>query len=178
MRKFLFYFILGVLFIFLQSSFFPLFLPPDLRPNLMLLLVLFAGLREDTLGAIITALLLGAIQDSFSGHSLGLYVTVYLAIVLSTRFLSDQLNAESPPLLLLMVMVGTLVQNLLVGLLLSIFADTQTVLHILLPAIPAQVIANLFFSILLVILFLKVQRLFGYRRGLSDLIAQGKHYGA
>lgn len=178
MRKILFYFITGILFIFLQSSVFPLFCPPDLRPNLILLLVLLAGLREETLEAIVVAMLLGAIQDSFSGHSLGLYVTVYLALVLCARVLSDQLNAESPPLLMLMVIGGTLVQNLLVGVLLSILADTQPVLHILLPAIPFQVLANLFSSMLLISMFLKVRRLFGYRRGLSGLISQGKHYGA
>lgn len=178
MKKFLGYFLCGIFFAFLQTSVFPLFCSPDLRPNLILLLVLLAGLREDLVDAVIAALLLGAIQDSFSGHSLGLYVTVYLVLVLSVEKLSEQLNGESPPLLMLLVAVGTLIQDLLVGLLLSIFADTQPVLHILLPAIPLQVASNLVFSMLLIIVFLKFRRLLGYRRGLSGLISQGKHYGA
>lgn len=177
MISFLVYFVLGVLSIFLQSSVFPLFLSPDLRPNLTLILVLFAGLREETLDAVVVALLLGAIQDSFSGHSLGLYVTVYLALVLSTRVFSDQLNVESPPLLLLLVSAGTLLQNLLVGLLLSLLADTRPVLHTLFPAIPYQLLANLCMAIVLLFVGLKVLRLFGYRRGLSDLLLQGRHYG-
>ncbi len=178
MRQFVFYFVLGLLFVFLQSSVFPLFLEPNLRPSPLLILVVFAGLKEDLLGSIIAGLLLGAIQDSFSGHSLGLYVTVYLALALCAEALSEQLNAESPPLLMLLIAGGTLVQNLLVGVLLSLLADTPSVLSIILSAIPMQILANLLFALVLLFLLLRVQRWFGYKRGLAGLIYQGKHHGA
>lgn len=178
MRTFLLYFIFGVIFIFLQSSVFPLFLNPDLRPNMILILVLFAGLHEETLDAVVAALLLGAIHDSFSGHSLGLYITVYLFLALCSRLFSDQLNVESVPLLLLLVAAGTLLQNLLVGLLLTILADTRPVLHILLPALPYRVLANLCATVSLLYLGHKLLRLCGYRRGLTDLFSQGKYHGA
>ena len=178
MRPVLLYFCIGILFIFLQSSVFPLIFPPNLRPSLILILVLYAGLSENTSRAIIVGLLLGAIQDSFSGHSLGLYVCVNLAIVLCVRVLSEQLNVESPPLLMLFIAGGTLLQNLLVGILLAFLANTEPVLHILLPAIPQQLIANLVFSAVFLFSVLKLQKLFGTRRGLAGLIHQSKHHGS
>ena len=177
MSRFLLYLSLGVLFAFLQSSVFPLFLSPNWRPNLLLILVLYLGLSEDLFVAIVTGLLLGAIQDSFCGHSLGLYISVFLAVLLMTRLLSEQLNVESPPLLLLLIAGGTLVQNLLVGILLTILAETAPVLHILLPAIPQQILGNLFFAAVFLYFLLKGQRALGYRSGLAGLFYQSKRHG-
>lgn len=170
-------FLIGILFVFLQSSVLPLLLAPNLRPNLILIFVLYLGLSENTSWAIISALLLGAIQDSFCGHSLGLYISVYLVIILITRLLSEQLNAESPSLLLLLVAGGTLLQNILVGLFLTILADTEPVLHILLPAIPQQLLANLLFSAFFLLILFRLQRWLGHRSGLAGLIYQSKHHG-
>lgn len=167
----------GILFALLQSSVLPLFLPPHWRPNLILILILYLGLSENLSRALIAGLLLGAIQDSFCGPSLGLYVSVYLVIVLLTRLLSAQLNTESPPLLLSLIVGGTLVQNLLLGFYLTIFAETASVLRILLPAIPQQLLSNLFFSAIFLFLLLRVQRRFGYRSGLAGLSYQSKRYG-
>lgn len=177
MRSYLLYLFTGILFVLLQSSVLPLFFSPNWRPNLILILVLYLGLSENLSRALIAGLLLGAIQDSFCGPSLGLYVSVYLVIVLATRVLSDQLNVESPPLLLLLIAGGTLLQNLIVGFYLTILADDSPVLHILLPAIPQQLITNMFFSAILLFFLLRFQRLFGYRSGLAGLIYQSKHHG-
>ncbi len=177
MINFLIYLSSGILFVLLQSSVLPVFLVPNLRPNLILILILYLGVSESLTRAIIAALLLGAIQDSFCGHSLGLYITVYLVIVLATRLLSEQLNVESPFLLLLLIAGGTLVQNFLVGFLLTVLADTAPVLHILLPAIPLQLLTNLVFASILLFLLLRLQRWFGYRSGLPGLIYQSKHHG-
>ncbi|NOQ41160.1 MAG: rod shape-determining protein MreD [Desulfuromusa sp.] len=177
MRGFLLFLFTGISFALLQSSVLPLFFPPNWRPNLILFLILYLGLSENLSRALIAALLLGAIQDSFCGPSLGLYISVYLVIVLVTRVLSEQLNAESPPLLLLLIAAGTLLQNLLVGFYLTILADAAPVLHILLPAIPQQLLTNMFFATMLLFLLLRFQRLFGYRSGLAGLIYQSKHHG-
>ncbi len=158
------YLLVGLLAAFLQSSVFPLFLAPNLRPNLLLLLVLLAGLKEDVLSSIVAALLLGAIHDSFSGHSLGLYVTVFLGIVFGVRALALKFNVESIPLLLLFVAGGTLLQTFLVGGLL-LLADSEPVLHILLPAIPQQLSANLLCALLGLIALSRYRRL------------RGRHYG-
>jgi len=122
MRGFFSFLFIGVFFALLQSSVLPLFLSPNFRPNLILLLILYLGLSENLSRALIAGLLLGAIQDSFCGPSLGLYVSVYLIIILATRVLTEQLNIESPPLLLLLIAGGTLLLNLLIGFYLTLFA--------------------------------------------------------
>ena len=178
MRGFFLFLFTGIFFVLLQSSVLPLFFSPNWRPNLILILILYLGLSENLSRAVIAGLLLGAIQDSFCGPSLGLYVSVYLVIVLATRLVAEQLNAESPPLLILLIAAGTLLQNLLIGFYLTVFAEAAPVLHILLPAIPKQILANMIFAAILLFLLLRFQCFFGYRSGLAGLIYQSKHHGA
>ena len=177
MRAFLFYGLCGLISVFLQSSVFPLFLVPDLRPNPLLILAVFAGLKEDLYDAMMAALLIGALQDSFSGHSLGLHVTVYLLLTLCALALSEHFNADSSPLLMLLVAAASLLQNLLVATLLVLLADSKQALHILLPAAPVQIVVNLIFAMLLLTLLLRVRHWFGYRNGLAGMIYQSKQHG-
>lgn len=177
MRKFLFYLLIGIFFALLQSSLFPLLLPSALRPNLLLILILYLGLSENFTRAVIIGLLLGGIQDSFSGTTLGLYITVDLAILLLVRVLSEHLNAESPALLLLLISGGTLVQNLLVGFCLMLLADAGPILSILLLALPQQLLANLLASVVLLVLLLRIKPLFGSRSGMPGLMYQSKRHG-
>jgi len=177
MKGFFLFMFSGIFFALVQSGILPLFLSPDWRPNLILILILYLGLSENLLRALVAGLLLGAIQDSFCGPSLGLYVSVYLIIVLATRLISEQLNVESPPLLLLVIAGGTLLQNLLVGFYLTVFAEAAPVLHILIPAIPKQLLANMLSAALLLFLLLRFQRMLGYRPGLAGLIYQSKSHG-
>lgn len=178
MRGFVLYLALGILFALLQSSVFPALMPAGLRPDLLLILVLYLGLSENFPRAVVVVLLLGGIQDSFSGASLGLYVSVDLAILLAVRLLSEHLNAESPALLLLLIAAGTLVQNLLVGFCLTVFADAGPVMPILLPALPQQLLANLLAAAILLYFLLRLQPLFGVRTGLAGLIYQSKRHGS
>jgi len=178
MRGFFLFLLAGIIFALFQSSVLPLFFSPNWRPNLILILILYLALSENLFRALIAGLLLGAIQDSFCGTTLGLYVSVYLVIILVTRLLSEQLNVESPPLLLLLIAGGTLLQNLLVGFYLTIFSETAPVLRLLISAIPQQLATNMVFATILLFLLLRFQRLFGYRSGLAGLMYQSKHHGS
>ena len=178
MKRFLLYLSIGIFFVLLQSSILPLLLPTGWRPNLLLILILYLGLSENFSRAVIVTLLLGGLQDSFSGTSLGLYVTVDLAVLLLVRLLSEHLNAESPALILLLISGGTLVQNLLVGFCLMVFADAGPILAILLPSLPQQLLANLLAALFLLILLLRIKPLFGSRSGMPGLIYQSKRYGS
>jgi len=176
-RGFVFYLLLGFLAVLLRTSIFPLFLSPGFCPDLLLVLVIYLGLSENMLRALLLTLLLGGMQDSFSGSSLGLYVFISLAILLLVRLLSEHLNVESPPLLVLLIVAGTLVQKLLLAMCLTIFSDAGAVLPVLLPALPQQMLANLVASSLLLWLVLRVQPLFGNRAGLAGLVYQSKRHG-
>ncbi|PLX97867.1 MAG: rod shape-determining protein MreD [Desulfuromonas sp.] len=178
MTAFVVYLVSGLVSIFLQSSVFPLFLPPDLRPNPLLILVVFAGLSGSTARAVTVGVLLGAIQDSFSGHSLGLYICVFLTLAIVARLLADKLNVESPALFMLLIAGGTLLQIVLVGILLTILADTRTVFYILLPSIPQQVLANVLFTFFLFLCFTRLTPAGRGRRRARGLLRLGKQHGA
>lgn len=83
MKGFLLYLFLGMLAILLRTSVFPLFLPAGFCPDLLLGLIIYLGLSENMLRAVLLSLLLGGMQDSFSGTSLGLYVFVCLVILIA-----------------------------------------------------------------------------------------------
>ena len=175
--RFLFYLLIGIFCALLQSSLFPLLLPAGWRPNLLMILVVYLGLGENFLRAVLVALLIGGIQDSFSGTSLGLYMTVDLVVLLLIKMLSEQLNAENTSLLLLLVAGATLVQNLLIGFCLVVFADAGPVLAILLSALPQQLLVNLLAAAIVLYLILRIQPLIGSRSGMPGLIYQSKRHG-
>lgn len=177
MKGFLLYLFLGMTAVMLRTSIFPLFLPPGLCPDLLLCLVIYLGLSENMLRAILLTLLLGGIQDSFSGTSLGLYIFVCLAILLLVRLLSEHLNIESPPLLILLIVGGTMVQTMLLSACLVIFAEAGSVVPVLLGALPQQLLANLLASSFLLTAVLRLQPLFGNRSGLAGLVYQSKRHG-
>jgi rod shape-determining protein MreD len=178
MRGLFFPLLCGLLFMLLQTTIFPHFLPPEMRPNLLLILVIYLGLSDSFLRAAFLTLLLGALQDVFCGTTLGLYATVQLAVFLLIRLGSDRLNVESRMLLLGLITTGTVLQTVLLGLLLTTFAEAGAVLWILLPALPTQILANLVAGWLLLVFLLKSQPLLGTRQGMAGLPYQSKHHGA
>lgn len=178
MRGLVVHLVSGLIFVLLQTTIFPWFLPPELRPNLLLILVIYLGLSESFLRAAALTLLLGALQDVFSGMTLGLYATVQLTIFLSVRLFSDHLNIESRPLLLGLIAIGTLLQAILLGFFLTTFAEAGSVLSILLSNLPLKLVSNLLAGWLLLVFFLRLQPLLGTRQGMAGISYQSKHHGA
>lgn len=172
MKRLLLIFLAGLVAVVLQGTVLPYLVVPAWRPDILLLLVLVAGLIEDLPRAVVAALLLGALQDSFCGHSLGLYVSVYLLLVFAAHLLSAHLNVDSIPLLILLIVGGTLVGNLLVVFFLMTLADTAAALHMVLPALPQRMLANLIGAFLLLFLLFRYQRACGLSAGLSGLKGQ------
>ena len=177
MLPFFGYLFTAFIFILLQSSVLIKMIFPSWQPSLIMVLVIVAGLRESFFSALLLGLILGALQDSFSGTSLGLYVTVYLFLVFLARGFSEQLNVDSPPLLLLLVAGGTLIENALIALLMTVFADTEPVVSILIPTLPLQLMTNIAFAALMILGVYTVQLLTGSRRSLGDLLSLGRANG-
>lgn len=177
MKGLLIYLFCGLLFMLLQTTIFPRFLPPEMRPNLLLILVIYLGLSESFLRAAFLTLLLGALQDVFSGATLGLYATVQLTVFLLVRIFSDHLNVESRLLLLGLISAGTVLQTLLLCFFLTTFAEAGAVLGILLPDLPIMILFNLLAGCVLLVFFLKLQPLLGTRQGMAGLSYQSKYHG-
>jgi rod shape-determining protein MreD len=172
------YFTVGLVFMLLQTTLLPRLLPDALRPNLLLILILYLGLSESFGRALLLSLVFGLLQDSFSSTALGLYGVVNLVIFLQVRLLVTRLSAESPALLLLLVAAGTLVQSVLLGFCLTLFAEAGSVLQILLPALPGQLLANLLAAAVLLGMLLLLRPQFGARPGMAGLPHQSRHHGS
>ena len=135
-----FYLILGLTFAVAETL-----VPQALfvKPNLLLLLILTLGLREQVILGGPLSWLLGCLQDALSGTSLGLYGLVYLILYLMVRSIAGHLNSESPVLLLFLVFASTLLQGLILIFTLGFFAEHGTYWRQVLTAIPGQLFVNL-----------------------------------
>jgi len=110
MKKLGAYLILGLIFTVIETL-----IPQTLssKPNLLLLLVLSLGIHEKVSLGGPAAWLLGCLQDSLAGSTLGLFGLIYLILYLCLRSIAGHLNSESPALLLFLIFAGTLMQGMI-----------------------------------------------------------------
>ncbi len=71
-----------------QSTLISLIFPAYLKPDLMILLVIFLGISFPPLSGAFLVLFCGLLYDTFSGGSLGLFAFVYLCIFFSLKVLA------------------------------------------------------------------------------------------
>ena len=74
-----------------QSTLISLVFPSYLKPDLMILLVIFLGISFPPLPGAFLVLFCGLLYDTFSGGSLGLFAFVYLFIFFSLKVLAKVL---------------------------------------------------------------------------------------
>ncbi len=158
MRRVFFYFLIGFVFILLQTAFFPRLLPFHLKPDLLLILAVYLGFNEGFVRGGFLSYSLGCLQDAFAGHYLGLYGMALLAVFVTVRAIAERLNTESSPLLLILVFCGTFLQGAILFFSLGFFADTGPMLPLLLKYLVPQSLINLGAAILLLLLALRLQR--------------------
>jgi rod shape-determining protein MreD len=79
--------------------------------------------------------------------------------------------------LLLLIAGGTLIQTFLIGIFLTLFAEAGAVLQVLLPALPGQLMSNLFAATFLLGILLYLQPQFGARSGMAGLPHQSRSHG-
>ena len=70
-------------------------LPPGLRPDLLLLMALYAGLRAPRPDALRAAWVAGLLKDLLSAGPLGLYALLYLGVAFAVGRLVEWLSARS-----------------------------------------------------------------------------------
>ncbi|OQY25195.1 MAG: rod shape-determining protein MreD [Desulfobacteraceae bacterium 4572_35.2] len=95
MKRLVLYLIVGIASILTQTSILPLLFGLTLRPDLILLLVLYIGLNETPLAGAFYAWLLGCILDVFCGTTLGLNGMIMLLIFCSIYIGRRQLNLKN-----------------------------------------------------------------------------------
>ncbi len=158
MRRVFFYFLVGFVFVLLQTAFFPRLLPFHLKPDLLLILVVYLGLNEDFVRGGCLSYALGCLQDAFAGHYLGLYGMALLAVFVTVRGTADRLNTESSVLLLLLVFGGTFLEGGILFFSLGFFADAGPMLPLFLKYLVPQALINLGAAILLLTVAFRLQR--------------------
>jgi rod shape-determining protein MreD len=148
-KRALCWFGLGYLCLLLQAGLLPLVLPSSWRPDLLLVLVIALGLIEPLWPGVLVAVLLGCLQDVFSGVTLGLFAFTATLVYLGVRFFSSRLNIDSILLFPFLVASVTLLHNGLVLFLLLYLAEAGAVWDLLLPALPRVLLVNLIAGLLL-----------------------------
>jgi rod shape-determining protein MreD len=151
MMRILLTFALGLLFMLLQSSVFPRFLPADLKPDLLLVLVIYLGLTESPVRGGLVSYLLGCLKDVFAGIYPGLFGFTFLLVFYAARGVGGRFNSENPFFLIFLTLAGTLLEGVIILFSIGFFADHappwQLIGHQLLP----QMLLNLLAVILLLI---------------------------
>lgn len=133
----------------LQGVFLPPLLPGGVKPDLMLLLTIWIGLRESAWrgGALVYGL--GWLYDAYAGIYPGLHGFVLLTVFLVVCGIATRLNTESLPLLWCLVGGGTLLQAALTVFALEFFAEIEGFWRVVLPVLPGQLLLNLLAAYLL-----------------------------
>jgi rod shape-determining protein MreD len=172
------YFLLGFIFLVLQTTLLPAMLPLHFKPDLLLILVVYLGLNEGYVRGGALSYLLGCLQDVFAAGYLGLYGLALLCTFLAVRGAAARLNTESSVLLLLLVSAGTLLQAALVLFALGFFAEAGALWMIILKGILPQLLLNLLAAYLLLKAATWLQRRFAPRFRVPGLRGVGRHYGS
>jgi len=177
MNRLLFYFGCGLLFLLLQSTLLAWLLPEYLRPDLLLILLIYLGLNESFRSGALLAYLLGCLFDVFAGHYLGLYGFVFLAIFFATSTTVHWFNTESSMLLVTLVFWGTLVKGGLVMFALSVFAEAGNVWPVVLTSLFPRTIVSCLVAEGLLLFLNWLQRRLGPRWQIPGLNRLDDHYG-
>src|SRR5674476_906301 len=122
----------------LQMTLLPRYLQDPFQPNLIIILVVYLGLKLPHRFAGFAAFSLGMLLDSFSGIYLGLHAFSYLCIYTLLSEVADRLYTDNRALLVLVVFLATIVSALLNLLMLVIFSVSKGVYASLLPALIPQ----------------------------------------
>lgn len=169
MNRTLVYFVLAGLVVVLQTVLLPVFLRTDLKPDLILILVVYLGLHEGPWRGGLLVYLMGCFYDGVAGAFPGLHGFVLLGIFLAVRGIVTRVNTESSPLLLLLVLSGTLLQSVLLAFALDFFRQESVLWSQIVWQLPAQLLLNFVAALVLLRLIVWLQRTFLPRSALPGL---------
>jgi len=177
MRRIVGYFALGYLFVLVQTALWPALTPFAVKPDLILMLVVYLGLSEPPLRGGVLALLLGACLDAMAGSHPGLHGVILTLVFFCVRLASMRLNTENALLLLFMIGCGTLLHAALL-LLFGSFADAGPLWRQLPVTLSQQLLFNLLFALLLLKIAPRIQRRLVPQGELPPFNRLDRRYGA
>lgn len=144
MIKNIFGLLIILLALVLETSFFPVFLAPRFKPDLLLIITVYIALRGVFETGAPLSWGIGLLKDLFSGLYFGLNAFTFLMVFLVIKSSSDRLYAESGELFVVAVSLAT-IANTTVSMLLSImFTPAPGVAYSMLWSIIPHLLINAF----------------------------------
>ena len=136
----------------LQASVLPVYIAASFKPDLLLVIVVYLGLRGSFQTGTPLSWLLGLLKDVFSGLYLGLNAFTFLVIFLAIKNVADRLYAESDFLFVVTVAVATLAATTCNLLLLIMFTQTPGIAYSMTAGLIPHLLTNAFAASLVVLL--------------------------
>jgi len=158
MRIFI-YFLIGLLCMLFQTALFPRLFPIYVKPDLLLILVVYLGVNERYSSGGLLAYTFGCLLDVFAGSFMGMYGLTFLVLFFTVRGAVSFFNSENPLLLLFMVFCGTLIEAAML-ILLGFMAQAGDLWVIILNWIIPQLVLNLLIGWFLLFVITRLQRRF------------------
>jgi len=152
MKRLFRYLSVGILLIVLQTAVLPHIVGNQLRPDLVLILVLYLSLTKVSCAGAFYAWSLGCMFDVFSGTTLGLYGIVMLIIFCISASFGHQFNRENHMTMAVATILGTLAQAALLVFMLLCFSTAQQRWLPIITQLPIQLLLNLITVIALTLL--------------------------
>ncbi len=178
MNRIIGYFLCGFIFVLAQTTLFPQVLPFFLKPDLLLILIVYLGLNEKYVRGGLLAYTFGLLQDVFTGDYFGLYGFVLLGTFLIVRGVAERLNPESPLLLLFTIGGGTLLHSGLIFFSLGFFTENGPPASVFFWSLLPQILLNLAATLLLLQMLPRLQKQLAPRWPIPGLPRLKNHHGS
>ena len=154
-----FYALFGLIGLLIQTAVFPRIFPFYLKPDLILILIVYIGVSEKDSSGGLLSFCIGLLHDVFAGTAFGMHGMIFLAIFFGVRSTISFFNAENPFLLLFLVFCGTLFQSGLLVILGSL-AEAGALWQIVLHHLPGQLLINVVSAAVLMLSVTYLQKRF------------------
>jgi rod shape-determining protein MreD len=128
----------------LQSSVLPVYIASPFKPDLLLVFVVFLGLRVSFMAGASLSWVLGLVNDVFSGLYLGLNALSFLLIFMIVKHISDRLYTGSALLFVIAVSIATLSCASINMLLLVMFTESPGIAYSMSAGLVPHLLVNAF----------------------------------
>ena len=159
MRRFLLFFVYGMVAVVLESTLLSNFPTALVHINLILFAVVALALSEEQKGVIITVMMLGALMDVCSSAPLGLTILTSLAIYGFIRIIFTRIMVEAWVSCFIWVGVASLLDKVVTGFLLFIWYGDTPIIGVLLRLALPQAFFDACLGLILVPLLRKYEGL-------------------
>jgi rod shape-determining protein MreD len=154
---------------FLQVAVLSRLLPEYLKPDLLLILVLYLGLTETYLRGGLLSGFLGFLEDAFAGADFGLFGLTFLLIFFIVRAGASRFNTESSALLLILTFVATFFKGAILISLLLLFSEAGRQWPVVLAHLFPEAVLNTLGALFLLKITLQLRRRYALGAGIPGL---------